>query len=51
MIKLRKMRCAEHVARMEEMINAYKMLIGKPGGKMGGLEGVDLIHLAQGRDP
>jgi hypothetical protein len=33
MIKLRRMRWAGHVARMGEMINAYKILVGKPEGK------------------
>jgi hypothetical protein len=32
-IKSRKMRWTEHVARMGEMRNAYKILIGKPEGK------------------
>jgi hypothetical protein len=32
--KVRRMRCAEHVvARMGEMRNAYKILVGKPEGK------------------
>jgi hypothetical protein len=33
MIKSRRMRMAEHVARMGEMRNAYRILAGKPGGK------------------
>jgi hypothetical protein len=32
MIKLRRMRWTEHVARMEER-NAYRILVGKPEGK------------------
>jgi hypothetical protein len=32
-IKSRKMRWAEHVARMGEMRNAYNILVGKPEGK------------------
>jgi hypothetical protein len=27
------MRCTRHVARMQEMRNAYKMLVGKPEGR------------------
>jgi hypothetical protein len=30
MIKSRRMRCAEHVARMGEKRNAYRILVGKP---------------------
>ena len=33
MIKTRRLRWAEHVARMEEGRNAFKMLTGKPRGK------------------
>jgi hypothetical protein len=33
MIKSRKMRWAEHVARMEEKRNAYRILVGKQEGK------------------
>jgi hypothetical protein len=33
MIKLRRMRWARQVGRMEEMRNAYKILVGKPEGK------------------
>jgi hypothetical protein len=33
MIKSRKMRWAGHAARMEEMRNAYGILVGKSGGK------------------
>jgi hypothetical protein len=33
MIKLRIMRWAGHVARMGELRNAYRILIGKPEGK------------------
>jgi hypothetical protein len=33
MIKSRKMRWAEHVARMGEKMNAYRILVGKPEGK------------------
>jgi hypothetical protein len=39
MIKSRKIRWAGQVAHMEEIINAYKVLVGKPKGttlKMGG---------------
>jgi hypothetical protein len=32
-IKLRRMRWARHVARMGEMRNMYKILVGKPKGK------------------
>jgi hypothetical protein len=31
--KSRRMRLAEHVARMGEKRNAYKLLVGKPEGK------------------
>jgi hypothetical protein len=34
MIKSRKMRWAGHIARMGETINACKILVGKPEGKM-----------------
>jgi hypothetical protein len=34
MIKSREMRWAEHVARMEAKRNAYKILVGKPEGKI-----------------
>jgi hypothetical protein len=33
MIKSRKMRWAGYVARMGEKRNAYRILVGKPGGK------------------
>jgi hypothetical protein len=33
MVKGRKMRWAEHVARMGEKRNAYRLLVGKPQGK------------------
>jgi hypothetical protein len=33
MVKLRRMRWAGHVARMEEERNAYIILVGKPDGK------------------
>ncbi|PNF30813.1 hypothetical protein B7P43_G06157 [Cryptotermes secundus] len=33
MIKSERMRWAGHVARMEEMRNAYRILVGKPEGK------------------
>jgi hypothetical protein len=33
MIKLRRVRCAGHVARMGEKRNAYRILVGKPEGK------------------
>jgi hypothetical protein len=33
MIKSRRMRWAVHVGRMGEMRNAYRILVGKPGGK------------------
>jgi hypothetical protein len=33
MIKQRRMRQAEHVARLREMRNAYKILVEKPDGK------------------
>jgi hypothetical protein len=32
-IKLRRIRLAAHVVRMREMRNAYKIFVGKPGGK------------------
>jgi hypothetical protein len=32
-IKLRRMKCAGHVARMGEKRNAYRLLVGKPEGK------------------
>jgi hypothetical protein len=33
MIKSRRIRWAGHVARMGEKRNAYRILVGKPGGK------------------
>jgi hypothetical protein len=33
MIKSRRMRWVGHVARMVETRNAYRILVGKPGGK------------------
>jgi hypothetical protein len=33
MIKSRKMRWVEHVARMREKKNTYKILVGEPVGK------------------
>jgi hypothetical protein len=33
MIKSRSVRWAGHVARMGEKRNAYRILVGKPGGK------------------
>jgi hypothetical protein len=33
MIKLGRMRWTEHVARMGEKRNAYKIFVGKPEGK------------------
>jgi hypothetical protein len=33
MIKSRRMRWAEHVARRKETRNAYRILVGKPEGK------------------
>jgi hypothetical protein len=35
MIKSRRMRWAEHVARMGETRNAYRILVGKPLGPLG----------------
>jgi hypothetical protein len=32
-IKSRRMRWADHVARMGEKRNAYRLFVGKPGGK------------------
>jgi hypothetical protein len=32
-IKLRRMKWAEHVARMGEKRNAYRLLVGRPGGR------------------
>jgi hypothetical protein len=34
MIKSRRIRWAGHVARMGEKRNAYRILVGKPGGKI-----------------
>jgi hypothetical protein len=62
-IKLR-IRLTGHVARIKDMRNAYKMLVGKSEGKGAGVEGkvilkwilrtcpegVDWIHMAQDRD-
>jgi hypothetical protein len=33
MIKSKRMRWAEHIARMGEKRNAYRILVGKPEGK------------------
>jgi hypothetical protein len=33
MIRSRRMRWAEHVARMGDMRNVYRLLVGKPEGK------------------
>jgi hypothetical protein len=33
MIKSRRMRWSRHVARMREKRNAYRILVGMPGGK------------------
>jgi hypothetical protein len=33
MIESRRMRWAEHVARMGDMKSAYKILVGKPAGR------------------
>jgi hypothetical protein len=33
MNKSRGMRCAGHIAHMREKRNAYRILVGKPGGK------------------
>jgi hypothetical protein len=33
MIKSRRMRLVEHVTRIGEKRNAYRILVGKPGGK------------------
>jgi hypothetical protein len=33
MIKSRRMRWGGHVARMEETMNAYRILVGEPEGK------------------
>jgi hypothetical protein len=60
MIKPRRMRWAGHVARMGQKRNAYRILVGKPKGKLrrrwacnikinvGGVGsgGIDWIHLA-----
>ena len=32
-LKCRRLRCAGHVAYMEQSINAYRVLVGKPEGK------------------
>jgi hypothetical protein len=65
MIKSRRMRSAGHVARMGEKRNAYRILVGNPGGKRPrrrwvdniklnlkeiGWDGMDWIDLAQNRD-
>jgi hypothetical protein len=34
MIKLRRMRWAGHVARLREKSNAYRLMVGKPEGKI-----------------
>jgi hypothetical protein len=34
MIKLRRMRWAGHVVRIGEKRDAYRILVGKPGGKI-----------------
>jgi hypothetical protein len=31
--KARRVRCAGHVARMEDKTNAYRLLVGKPEGR------------------
>jgi len=64
-IKSKRMRWAGHVARMEERIGVYRVLVGKPEGKRPrrrwedninmdlqelGCGGVDWIDLAQERD-
>jgi hypothetical protein len=50
----RRMRWAGHVARMGEKRNSYRILVGKPEGKMDlreiGWDGMDWIDLAQDRD-
>jgi hypothetical protein len=33
MIKLKRMKWAEHIARMEEKTNAYKVLVGREKGR------------------
>jgi hypothetical protein len=63
MIKLRRMRCAGHVALMGDKRNAYRVLVGKPEGKRLrwvdnikmdrreiGWDGLDWIDLTQDRD-
>ena len=32
-LKSRRVRCARHVARIEQSRNAYRVLVGKPEGK------------------
>jgi hypothetical protein len=53
-IKLRRLRWVDHVARMVRMRNAYEMVFGIPECKRPlegiGLEGMDCVHLAQDRD-
>jgi hypothetical protein len=64
MIKSRRMRWAGHVARMGEKRNVYRILVGKPEGKIPqgrprrrwldnidiGCDGVDWINMAEDRD-
>jgi hypothetical protein len=56
MMKSRSMRWTEHVARIGEMRNAYRILMGKPKGKRAlgrprrEWGGMDWIDLAQDRD-
>jgi hypothetical protein len=49
MIKSRRMRWAGHVARLGETRNAYRILVGKPEGKIG-WNGMGWIKLARDRD-
>jgi Golgi nucleoside diphosphatase len=49
MIKSRRMRWEGHAGRMGETMNAYRILVGKPEGKIG-WDGMDRIDLAQNMD-
>jgi hypothetical protein len=51
MIKPRRMRWAEHVARMVKMRNAYKIFAGKPEGKrpFGGVDDMIILERISGK--
>jgi hypothetical protein len=52
-IKSRRMKWAEHVARMGEIINAYNILVGKPEGKTQledlGVDGYTILEWVLGK--